>query len=47
MEMLIKAIVALAYMIPLLILAIILIMRVGYLWIIIAFSPFIALASVD
>ncbi len=47
METLIKAIVALAYMIPLLILAITLIMRVWYLWIIIAFSPFIALASVD
>jgi hypothetical protein len=46
MEMLIKLIVALAYLIPLLILAVVLIMRVGYLWLIIAFSPFIVLASI-
>lgn len=46
METLIKTIIALAYLIPLAILAIVLIMRVGYLWLIIAFSPFIVLASV-
>ncbi len=46
MEMLIKLIIALAYLIPLLILAVILIMRVWYLWLIIAFSPFIVLSSI-
>lgn len=46
METLIKTIVWLAYLIPLAILCIVLIMRVWYLWLIIAFSPFIILASV-
>lgn len=46
MEMLMKMIIALAYLIPLMILAIVLIMRVWYLWLIIAFSPFIVLASI-
>ena len=47
METLIKTIVWLAYLIPLAILCVVLVMRVGYLWLIIAFSPFIVLASVD
>lgn len=46
MEMLVKMLVALAYLIPLLILAVVLIMRVWYLWLIIAFSPFIVLSSI-
>lgn len=45
METLMKVIIAAAYLIPLAILCIVLIMRVGYLWIIIAFSPFIIIAS--
>ncbi len=47
METLIKTLVWLAYLIPLAILCVVLVMRVGYLWLIIAFSPFIILGSVD
>lgn len=47
MEAMIKIIITLAYLVPLIILAIVLVMRVWYLWLVIAFSPFIALAIVD
>ena len=46
METLIKTIIGLAYLIPLAILCVVLIMRIGYLRLVIAFSPFIALSAV-
>lgn len=45
-EAIVKIIIALAYIIPMFILAIVLIVRVAYLWMIIAFSPIIVLSMV-
>lgn len=45
-EFLIKTAIAIALIFPLIALAVVLIMRVGYLWVVIAGSPFLILAEV-
>lgn len=45
-DTLLKILIALAYLVPLAILVVVLVMRVGYLWVIIAFSPLITLGIV-
>ncbi len=46
MEALIKAIIGIAYLVPLLILCVVLIIRIAVLWVTIAFSPVLVLAEV-
>jgi len=46
LELVIKLVLALALLIPLILLAAVLIARIGYLWLIIAFSPFLILKRV-
>ena len=46
MEALIKALIGIAYLIPLLVLCVVLIIRIAVLWITIAFSPILVLAEV-
>lgn len=46
MEAIIKAIIGIAYLFPLLVLCVVLIIRVAVLWIMIAFSPILVLAEV-
>lgn len=46
MEAVIKAIIGIAYLVPLLILCVVLIIRIAVLWVTIAFSPILVLAEV-
>lgn len=45
MEAIIKTLIGLAYLVPLLILCVVLIIRIAVLWIMIAFSPILVLAE--
>lgn len=46
LEALVKAVIGIAYLVPLLILCVVLIIRVAVLWITIAFSPLLVLSKV-
>ncbi len=46
MEALIKTIIGIAYLVPLLVLCVVLIIRIAVLWVTIAFSPILVLSEV-